>query len=271
MGFFTNLGKGFIRSAVNQVGRDTGKVFSNSIYGDAHATPIRNVSKTDKGQYVDNIKGEAINLEELRNRAQQDGWKPQYSSANFFGGIGCLSIFAMFFWLIVGIIFYPYTVKYPILPIIICFFGAYNIFRKTVVWTRKSNIPYTVSDRRYKGGYRIEHKQGNESVELPCNDSDKKKLFFNGLMDFAIAIAFYVIASVYGQSWQKTTTAWRYEEIIKNREQSIKDSIKARKDVEWWKEYDEEIYKSRLDEFNKKWDEKYKEYLKAVKSVKNQE
>lgn len=45
MGKFINgLAKGFVRSAVNQVGRDAGKVVSNGIYGDSHSTPIRNVS-----------------------------------------------------------------------------------------------------------------------------------------------------------------------------------------------------------------------------------
>lgn len=38
------LAKGFVRSAVNQVGRDAGRVVSNNIYGDAHSIPHRNVS-----------------------------------------------------------------------------------------------------------------------------------------------------------------------------------------------------------------------------------
>lgn len=42
--FIHGLAKGFVRSAVNQVGRDAGKVVSNGIYGDSHSTPIRNVS-----------------------------------------------------------------------------------------------------------------------------------------------------------------------------------------------------------------------------------
>ena len=33
MSFVKNLAKGFVRSAVNQVGRDGGRVISNSIYG----------------------------------------------------------------------------------------------------------------------------------------------------------------------------------------------------------------------------------------------
>lgn len=40
MGFLTNLGKGFIRSAVNQVGRDGGRVLSNRIYGNKHSVPV---------------------------------------------------------------------------------------------------------------------------------------------------------------------------------------------------------------------------------------
>ena len=41
MSFLNNLLKGFIRSAVNQVGRDGGRVISNQLYGDAHASPVR--------------------------------------------------------------------------------------------------------------------------------------------------------------------------------------------------------------------------------------
>lgn len=41
MSFIDNLAKGFVRSAVNQVGRDGGKVISNKIYGNSHSTPIK--------------------------------------------------------------------------------------------------------------------------------------------------------------------------------------------------------------------------------------
>lgn len=33
----------FVSSAVRQVGKDTGKVISNSLYGDAHSTPVRHI------------------------------------------------------------------------------------------------------------------------------------------------------------------------------------------------------------------------------------
>ena len=51
MGSFINgLAKGFVRSAVNQVGRDAGRVVSNNIYGDAHSIPHRNVSAGRAGR-----------------------------------------------------------------------------------------------------------------------------------------------------------------------------------------------------------------------------
>jgi len=40
MKFLTQLLKGFVRSGVNQVGRDGGKVISNKIYKGKHSTPI---------------------------------------------------------------------------------------------------------------------------------------------------------------------------------------------------------------------------------------
>lgn len=43
--FIKTLIKGFFRSAVNQVGRDGGKIVSNKIYGNRHKTPIEIVKK----------------------------------------------------------------------------------------------------------------------------------------------------------------------------------------------------------------------------------
>lgn len=60
MGFAKNLGKGFIRSAVNQVGRDAGKVISNQVYGDAHSTPHRIVGNKTIHNNEDNERVEYI-------------------------------------------------------------------------------------------------------------------------------------------------------------------------------------------------------------------
>ncbi len=65
--FIQNLAKGFIRSAVNQVGRDGGKIISNQIYGDAHSTPYRNTSS----QYTNNeeVIYKEVSPDEVREKA----------------------------------------------------------------------------------------------------------------------------------------------------------------------------------------------------------
>ena len=45
--YINSLAKGFVRSTVNQVGRDAGKVISNNIYGEQHSTPYRNTSNKE--------------------------------------------------------------------------------------------------------------------------------------------------------------------------------------------------------------------------------
>ena len=39
MSYLNNLAKGFVKSAVNQVGREGGKVISNQIYGNVYTKP----------------------------------------------------------------------------------------------------------------------------------------------------------------------------------------------------------------------------------------
>lgn len=81
MGFLENLAKGFVRSAVNQVGRDTGKVVSNKIYGDAHATPIRGINLTD-GIYYDETNDTPIPEAEFVSRLHKEGYRISYFSSN---------------------------------------------------------------------------------------------------------------------------------------------------------------------------------------------
>lgn len=75
MSFISDLGQGFIRSAVNQVGRDGGKVISNQLYGNAHSTPIRGIGMTNKNEYINIANGEFISPEQLRDKAMEEGFK----------------------------------------------------------------------------------------------------------------------------------------------------------------------------------------------------
>ncbi len=60
MGIFTNLAKGFITSAVNQVGRDGGKVISNKIYGNSHSSPTNLITSSESTNY-NNLTEEELN------------------------------------------------------------------------------------------------------------------------------------------------------------------------------------------------------------------
>lgn len=95
MGSFINgLAKGFVRSAVNQVGRDAGRVVSNNIYGDAHSIPHRNVSAGGTGRItgVGQVEDEGI-----------QPIVPSVGAAWFWGFVGfCFSIIGGVILLIVG-------------------------------------------------------------------------------------------------------------------------------------------------------------------------
>src|SRR5690606_32163822 len=132
MSFLNNLAKGFVRSAVNQVGRDGGKVISNQVYGNAHSTPIRVISNNQS--QTQNI--DTSNLIEEK----------EY-------------IWVKFFWAIIisGLL--------PILGgLIIIYRGFVNYNRKLVKMYRTENQSVYASDKRYKSGRRYE---GTKQVKIP--------------------------------------------------------------------------------------------------------
>ncbi|MFA7616753.1 MAG: hypothetical protein WCY16_09265 [Weeksellaceae bacterium] len=66
MGFFSNLPKDFIKSAVRQVGRDGGRVISNKVYGSAHAIPVKHI--------VDSNINFDSNTQEIQLYNKKDSW-----------------------------------------------------------------------------------------------------------------------------------------------------------------------------------------------------
>lgn len=50
--FGMQLAEGFVRSTVNQVGRQTGNVIANNIYGNAHSTPFKIIAEANKNVYL---------------------------------------------------------------------------------------------------------------------------------------------------------------------------------------------------------------------------
>src|SRR5690606_919790 len=164
MSFLNNLAKGFVRSAVNQVGRDGGKVISNQVYGNAHSTPVRIVSSNQS--QTQNI--DTSNLIEEK----------EY-------------IWVKFFWAIIisGLL--------PILGgLIITYRGFVNYNRKLVKMYRTENQSVYASDKRYKSGQRYEGtKQVKIPVKVEINDKQKRRKKIKSYGYFVIGISSIIIYS----------------------------------------------------------------------------
>lgn len=171
MGFLSELGKGFVRSAVNQVGRDTGKVISNSVFGDAHATPVRHVGQSSNGTYFDMNTNKVISNEQLLQYASADGWKPKHSAYKWSNRLTL-----MFCAIVIGSIplVYPTCLVIPIVPIYIIYRGIKQLQKKQTTYTKTILVPAYKADARYKGGLKPDGMQQQE-ITMLLNSTDKDK------------------------------------------------------------------------------------------------
>ncbi len=144
MGSFINgLAKGFVRSAVNQVGRDAGRVVSNQLYGDAHSTPHRNVSAGGAGR-VSSV-----------GQVEDEGIQPIVPSV-------CVA----WIWGFVGFLFSI------IGGVILLIVGYRKLKRKYTAygWQYESRAVY-VADGRYKRGERYDgHQLSRRRVEIEADE-----------------------------------------------------------------------------------------------------
>lgn len=131
MGFGKNLAKGFVRSAVNQVGSDGGKVISNQLYGDAHSVPHRSVNGNEQPEFI-GMKAKEIRTERCDGDSNTK--------------IVVFILLAFLFNFIGGLILF--------------FIGLKRWFaRESVEGWRFYSAPVFVRDRRYKDGMRYDSEQ----------------------------------------------------------------------------------------------------------------
>lgn len=159
--FITQLSKGFVRSAVNQVGRDYGKTISNQIFGDAHASPVRMVRK-DKSYIAHSL-----------NNIEQDGsTEVAYHKQEIFTwqDIACLILSPLV--IIVG-------------PLVYGVYAAYYLFKNSTTFIVWSDCPKRIADRRHKCGYRLEA-QGihKEKLEVYNRYLDSKTIWKGKIKGF---------------------------------------------------------------------------------------
>lgn len=173
MSFINNLTKGFIRSAVNQVGRDGGKVISNRIYGNKHSTPIRVIGSTPVQTEVTEQPGSEINS---RIDLKESGYKPEIIES----GPG-----SYFLVLLGGLIL-------PIIgPLYWLYLSLRNLFKRYTRFFSYEEAPVYVRDRRYKSGARVDSyrkiKSYSDAVAKPTT-GERVIYLFKGVLALAFAV-----------------------------------------------------------------------------------
>ena len=260
MGFITDLGKGFIRSAVNQVGRDTGKVISNKIYGDSHSTPIRNVAVSESGTYYNEENDEVISSEQLHSFAINDEWTPVYSSIESWKQ----KIFLAILSLIPGFILFPYSIVFPLVPIYIIYKGIKKIRTNQIIYHKTIIAPTYKSDKRYKRGMRYEGQELQTiSTKLPITPEQRKQLRNIGIGYILIAIAMLFLAGILGKSYQSFTIK---QEKIRKYETFIENAESKKQDIE----RNLRIYEDTT-QYQKEMEDFIKQYKEAEEYLKNNE
>lgn len=183
--FISNLTKGFIRSTVNQVGRDGGRVISNQIYGDKHSIPIRNVGTSDSSILHD-VDIQEVSDDVLRSQLLEEGYKPRYCKFHPVTKV---------VWYIVSWIVNIMPIIGFVPPIIIFIIGINKCFSKQVVYEKKVQVSSFVPDRRYKTGRRLAgYVEDTVKAKLNARKEDRIKNIKIGLFYIAIAIFTIIIS-----------------------------------------------------------------------------
>lgn len=169
MGFGKNLAKGFVRSAVNQVGRDGGKVISNRLYGDAHSVPHRSINGNGQPEFI------GMEAKEIRTERYDGDSNTK---------IVVFILLAFLFNFIGGLILF--------------FIGLKRWFaRESVEGLRFYSVPVFIRDRRYKDGMRYDGEQiQRKRVTLVADEleiSNHKNIAKTYMIAGSAIMLFYII------------------------------------------------------------------------------
>ena len=212
MSFLGSLAKGFIRSAVNQVGRDGGKVISNNVYGDSHTTPISNANKGVQG-FVNDVNLPKIERADLLN----EGFKEELLSSSVI----------MYIFITIGSFALPFlgTLYWFII-------GVKNLFKnKTKFYTFNQQAVYK-SDRRYSTGRKLNGYQNIKVYsqnDVNATKSERIIYFIKSLI--ALTFAYFTFTF-----WYQIYTNWNSGEEINIEIQNEKNIAIAKSFIDLQKE-----------------------------------
>lgn len=194
--FMSSLAKGFIRSAVNQVGRDGGKIISNKVYGDAHSTPYRNTSSPST--YKDDIIYKEVSPDEMRKKAIEGGFTPVYSQTHWFLKILYVAFSA--FWLAT---FFERAVIFGSIPAIILLCkGISKILNKNEIKMQKiAPVAVYKQDRRYRNGERlVGYTNQKQEIKVKASKEESEKKSEIGTAYIVMALVSILIGILYSHS-----------------------------------------------------------------------
>lgn len=194
MSFLGNLAKGFVRSTVNQVGRDTGRVISNKIYGDKHSTPVRGIIYSD-GNYYNKDSNELISSEEFNHKLNEDGYKIQHFTSNPFvkAFLWCMGLIATIF-----INIYEGGYWIFLAPGMLSIMGTLKLLAsfKTMTIYKNTNVGMYKTDMRHKEGKKyVGDTQQEIEYEVMPTKSYKIDMIIICIVYILLAIYMYISAN----------------------------------------------------------------------------
>lgn len=168
--FAKNLTKGLVRSAVNQVGRDGGRVISNLLYNNKNYVPIQNVNSAPQMEHpIDSVKNDTTPNAVVKN--------------NLSAGSIILIILGIF--------------VVPIGTIAVLIFGIARYLKNTtkITWVEKK--PQYVRDRRYENGLRyIGDVNVPKSNVIAADDFSKSEYRRQGIILMVASGAFLLLFAI---------------------------------------------------------------------------
>lgn len=197
MSFIGNLAKGFVRSAVNQVGRDGGRVISNKLYGDAHSIPMRNVGQKD-GVFYNLETNEELTLEQLQQKIKEEGFKKTY----FTSGILFKSLYYIF-GIIATIFMYVCDFWYWIPAALLFVIAILKLFQRNIVivYAWKDVATYKTDGRTRSGSRFVGYTRQKVTYTIPSTEHDKKIYLYIFLFYTFLSIAMLFGSKYYADNY----------------------------------------------------------------------
>lgn len=174
--FLKQLTKGFVRSAVNQVGRDGGRVVSNKVYGDRHSIPIRGVSNHGTVQ----VDGEVVSTDFKTEPLLTNKW--------------------WYYLLILVTVPFMYWLYW-------FFFGGLGITylnKKTTNVKVQRKVAVYTSDKRYKDGQRyVGQRMETELIPVEAAPEHLGRYKIKGVIHLLISVAllFFTFKTIRSWGW----------------------------------------------------------------------